>query len=439
MNKRDLAKLYFLVVGALVLTGAVFAYGVYCGAKRNAVYLWARDAMHLVKGSVSQTRMLLSERPNPLLLPRAYPGDGVTLDETGSDDLVLLVGLFGQDNGARLIRRDGRVVNEWTLKFSELMPDTGHIAFPPATDWNVTTHGAALLPDGSLVFNFEYCGLVKVDRSGRLVWTLDTMTHHSVERAEAGGFWVPGRFYVYEREQEPGTLFPPPYAQDSILRVSEDGEILSDVSLWEIFNNSGLEALVTSTGHRIRQSMAWDKEMFHMNKIAELSSDMADSFPQFQAGDLLVSLRMYNMLFVVDPATWRVKWWKIGPWLRQHDPEFSADGRIAVFNNNMYKGGWPRDRFSDIMMFNPGTGECDVVYGGKASQPLFSDIRGKHEVLANGDVLITEYGRGRALQVNAEGRVVWEYVNGYDEESVGELTEVRAYPADYFQVQEWRQ
>ena len=51
----------------------------------------------------------------------------------------------------------------------------------------------------------------------------------------------------------------------------------------------------------------------------------------------MISLRNYNLLFVVDPDTWKVKWYQIGPWRRQHDPEFNGDGTITVFNNNTYR------------------------------------------------------------------------------------------------------
>ena len=69
-----------------------------------------------------------------------------------------------------------------------------------------SVHGLALLDDGSIVFNFENSGLVKLDRCGSIVWTLRRMTHHSVERAESGGYWVGGRkFYSRERKSP----FPP--------------------------------------------------------------------------------------------------------------------------------------------------------------------------------------------------------------------------------------
>ena len=57
----------------------------------------------------------------------------------------------------------------------------------------------------------------------------------------------------------------------------------------------------------------------------------------------MLSISDYNMIMIVDPRTRRVKWWKIGPWLRQHDPEFKSGGTIVVFNNNAYRSAFGDD------------------------------------------------------------------------------------------------
>ena len=53
---------------------------------------------------------------------------------------------------------------------------------------------------------------------------------------------------------------------------------------------------------------------------------------------------------------------------------------------------------------------------------MLSVVRGEHELLDDGGMLITEFDGGRVLQVDADGRVVWEYVNAYDDEHVAEIT-----------------
>ncbi len=123
--------------------------------------------------------------PTHFLEPCLYEGAGVTINRIQNpSDYVFMSGFFDGNNEMRLLRRDGKIITRWTMRFSEIFPDPDHLLHPPATDWNTYIHGACLLPDGSVVFNFEYGGLVKLDRAGNVVWTLPRETHHSLERAE---------------------------------------------------------------------------------------------------------------------------------------------------------------------------------------------------------------------------------------------------------------
>jgi hypothetical protein len=358
-----------------------------------------------------------------------------------------MAGFFDDGNELRLIRRDASIVARWPVAFSKIFTDTRHIHEPPATDWNTDTHGALIQPDGSVVFVFEYMGLVKLDRCGELEWKVAAPVHHSVERAESGGYWVPGRNYVLE---EATARFPPfsvPYFEDTVLRISENGEILEENSLIGLFYRTGMEAWLTAMpGSELEQRM--DGEILHLNKVAELETGMAADFPMFAAGDLLLSVRELNMILVTDPGLQRVKWWRVGPWIRQHDPEFKAGGLISVFNNNAYQSAFGPDnyfkkshptipRVSDIIEIDPATDEYRRVYGGVEGQELLTVIRGKHELTSRDGLLITEFEAGRVVETDSSGRTVWEYINRYDEDEVAEITEARVYPGDYFTVSDW--
>ena len=94
-------------------------------------------------------------------------------------------------------------------------------------------------------------------------------------------------------------------------------------------------------------------------------------------------------------------------------------------------------RVSNIIELDPATGEHSVVYGNRPEQELLSIIRGKLELTEQGGWLITEHEAGRAIEVDRNGRVIWEYINRYDDEDVAEITEARLYAADYFEVDDW--
>ena len=423
-----------------------------CGIVVGAYQVFSLGILDYVKDSVvivyREIRTLTGTKPEHFLQPARYDGDGVTVNDVpeGREELVLLSGFFGETNELRLIRRDGSIVQRWPVQFSKLFPDTSHLVRPPATDWNVDTSGALALPGGSVVFNFTYGGLVKLDRCGEVVWTLQRPTHHSLERAEAGGFWVPSRRNHPKDSPSPFPPFMTPYMEDTLLKISDTGEVLAEISVPGLFYENGLEALLTSSGDLFTSGMIWDNEILHLNKIEELTSDIADDFPDFEAGDLALSLRNYNLVMVVDPDARKIKWWQIGPWYRQHDPEFRPGGTIAIFNNNIYRtvfGDGPDvsapdiPRVSNVMEVNPATGERRIIYGSKKGQELLSVIRGKVELTPHDGVLITEFEGGRVFETDAAGNVIWEYINRYNSEEVAEIIEARIYPESYFSVSSW--
>jgi len=452
MKPFDFSRVLFYLVCGVSALGLTFAFGLYSGARQNVVY----KTIYALKTVIEEAVWITSEEastltkihPKHFLHPVRYKGEGVTVNEITDDgSLIMLSGFFQDTNEVRLIRRNGAVVARWPVSFTRIFPDPIHLKPPPETDWNIDLHGALVLPDGSVVFNFEYGGLVKLDRCGNTVWTLAQPTHHSVERSEAGGFWVPGRRFWSKESESPFPPFKTPFREDTVIKVSDDGEALAEFSVVDLFYKNELEALLTSTGHPFRVEMTWDKEILHLNKIEELTSDISDDFPLFKAGDLALSMAKYNLMMVVDPDSRKIKWWRMGPWLRQHDPEFKRGGKLVVFNNNVYRTAYGTDksfrsnarapRVSNIMEIDMNTNEHKIIYGGRQNQAMLSIIRGKLELTPRGGLLVTEFDAGRAFETDPAGRVIWEYINRYSSEKVAGVTEARVYPTGYFTVTDW--
>ncbi len=443
MKNVDFSRVLFNCTAIVGLFVCGVVYGVFDGTPRQMLASIV-DSFATV---YYERNTLTGARPDHFLQAARHDGKGVTVNEVaGRQDLVLLSGFFDGNNELRLIRRDGDVVARWPVSFSELFPDSSHVIHPPVTDWNIDIHGALIEPDGSVVFNFEYAGLVKLNRCGDVAWTLPRMTHHSVERAAGGGYWVPGRRLQTTDDGAPFPPFQAPFVEDTLLRVSQDGEIRNEISLPRVLYDNGLEALLTATGESFYSWDGWDREILHLNKIEELPPGIAEDFPLFEAGDLALSIRQSNLVLVMDPDNGKVKWWRVGPWLRQHDPEFKAGGTIVVFNNNVYKTAYPTpaerspvefERASNIVEIDPASGEVETIYGGEEGQEMLTIVRGKVELTPRGGLLVTEFEGGRVFETDAEGNLVWEYINRYSAEEVAEVTEARAYPAGYFDVASW--
>lgn len=454
MNRLDIPKILFYVTSVICILGLTFGFGLYSAARQTAVYEAVRDIKKSIEDSFSlvfkEASTLTKTHPEHFLQPARCNGSGVTVNDfsESNEGLIFLSGFFDDGNELRLIRRNGTIINRWPVSFSDIFPDTAHLNHPgftkpPETDWNIDTHGALALPDGSVVFNFEYGGLVKLDRCGNVVWTVAQSTHHSVEQAEGGGFWVPGRRYVFS-EITPYPPYETPFSEDTIMKISEEGEVLIEISVPGLFYDNNLIPLLTATGHWFRPGMWWDKEIVHLNKIEELSSVIAGDFPMFNAGDLAISLREQNIVMVFNPKSGKVKWWRIGPWSRQHDPEFTSNGKIIVFNNNDVSSRFNNESsnedslyISNIIEIDIAADEYRIVYGGKKGEELSTRIRGKLELRPNDGLLITEFEGGRVFEIDEKGRIVWEYINRYDSDEVAEISDARIYPAGYFQVSDW--
>jgi hypothetical protein len=138
-------------------------------------------------------------------------------------------------------------------------------------------------------------------------------------------------------------------------------------------------------------------------------------------------MRNINTVFVIDGETERVKWSLTYPFMAQHDPDFTEDGYITVFDNNLDMFGGSR-----ILRIKPSTREVEVLYGHKRDQYFFTIRCGKHQHLPNGNMLITESYAGRVFEITPSGKVVWSWIMPrWDKNSVPEILEGTRYSEEF--------
>ena len=439
----QISKFMFLLAIVIALVGGGFLYGVF--AYRDGLFPIAQ--LKTVKNLITEEGFWAQNRRVEHLQPSRAQGSGVTINNLPDDGAqILITGFFDNENQIRLIKRNGTIVKKWSLDFFDHFPNADIRACEGSSALGFDTHGVHLTPKGEVVFNYEYCGSVKLDQCGKVVWNINKPTHHSIVPAEAGGYWVLSRLN-WNAKEEPNRF--PPFSssgkdktihEDTILRISEDGQILEEISIPVLMLKNNLEALLTSNGLNFNLKHVLNNEIVHANKVAELPASLADYFPLFAARDLAISLRELNLILVIDPISKKIKWHQTGPWIRQHDPEFRQDGRISIFNNNVYRIAYENEQtklnntFStNIIAVDPVSRKTEVIFGEKTGQEMLSVIRGQHELLKNDGMLITEFDAGRVFEVDSDKNIVWEYVNQYDDKYVGEITNAVLYPAGYFQ------
>ena len=88
------------------------------------------------------------------------------------------------------------------------------------------------------------------------------------------------------------------------------------------------------------------------------------------------------------------------------------------------------------MAIDPLTRETEILYGERDGEEFLSVIRGQHTLLEQDRILITEFDAGRVFEIDANGEIVWEFVNAYDDEWVGEILNAFVLKEDYFEI-EW--
>ncbi len=302
--------------------------------------------------------------------------------------------LDGQlENAALLLSPELEVMNVWKLVEKDI-PGT-----EPQPAYGKFVHGFTMLRDASMIFAFDNgVSLQRIDSCGRRLWALPGPFGHSVSAEDNGQF-----VWAIRHSGE---------VEEVVKVATADGAMVKRISMADIAAaNPTIDIL------EIRQEDAsrgndnprnttdkWLMEPFHLNDVEPLPAAMAQAFPGFQAGDLLISVRSLNLIFVVDPQTLAVRWWHSGSWRRQHDPDWQPSGEITLFDTRMNRD------YSRIVSIVPATREVKVLFDGRTND-FYSRIRGKHQLTGAGTLLVTSPQQGRVFEVEHDGNTVFELLN----------------------------
>jgi hypothetical protein len=321
----------------------------------------------------------------------------------------------------RVVNMAGDTVHSWDIDWFDIWPDPQHVrpGDRPQSAPGGHVHGIVMLDDGSIVFNFEKLAMVRMGLCGEIIWKLPYRTHHSVFEAEDGNLWTAG-MKVHETALDKYPMHVAPVRETSVLKISPDGEILREISVFDLLANNELRPWLHMGADK--KSNAVSGDALHLNDVELFPSDMQSDI--FSPGDIMLSLRNINSILVFDRKTLQIKYWRTGGFVRQHDPDFVADGKITVFDNN-FIGPPGYGQNSRIIAIDPVTDSAETVFTGTSSEPFYTKIMGKHQWLPDGSLLLTDSINGRAIQVNKDGDTVWEFVNLVDEGVVGIVEEVQ--------------
>jgi hypothetical protein len=87
---------------------------------------------------------------------------------------------------------------------------------------------------------------------------------------------------------------------------------------------------------------------------------------------------------------------------------------------------------SQLVSVNPATNQWTTVYPHTSEQAFYTQTGGKHQLLANGNRLITEAHGGRVFEIDAAGDLVWNWIiETRGDGLVPEVLEGTRYPAEF--------
>jgi hypothetical protein len=257
-------------------------------------------------------------------------------------------------------------------------------------------------------------GLVKLDRSSKVLWKYAGNVHHDIDVGEDGTIYAIQHKLV-DTLPKGLEFIPAPCLVDSLVMLSPEGKPLREpIPLLEAFRDSPYAPLLSSLGRAEPQDgakggvtrtrfdeAAQRQDALHTNFVKVLSRKLAPKFPQFKAGQVLISLRSLNTLAVLNPDTRKVVWAARGPWQAQHDPQFLDNGHILLFDNRGL------GKHSRVLEYDPQTQAFPWSYAGENRGRFYTSERGMCQRLPNGNTLIMISEKGELLEVTPGKEVVW--------------------------------
>lgn len=315
--------------------------------------------------------------------------------------------------GLWIFDSQGQKVHQRILNYDALDPDG-------PSGGSEAPHAFYMMKDGSAVVNSDKGDVMaRYDTCGEAIWSREGAFHHSFTEDPRGGLWTwQGEESAFDQYQY-------------LVRIDPDsGETLDRIGLIEDIINKSPEnrtifTVVPGIEFQHFQGLRAIPDIFHPNDLEVLQPDMADAFPQFEAGDMLLSFRNVDLVAVLDPESLEIKWWSHGPWIQQHDPDFTADGEISVYNNNRYR------RISSIVVMDPQTREVRNVQVDPDFR-FYSQYMGKHEYLEDGTLQVVVPYEGRVLEFNNDGKLLLEVNNLFNEGHNAFISDYVWLPEDYF-------
>ncbi len=323
-------------------------------------------------------------------------------------------------NEVSMIDMTGKIVHRWVHDENMFM---GTTPLPLDSGNLLVRHPRSYIPKGELA-------LVELDWDGNVVWEFYhpnySLLHHDQRKLTNGNYLA----LTYRMRNEP-TVAPFEVKDDIIFEVNSAGEVLWEWSTIDHIDQFGFDksARAAMSDPETFPYNSKIGDLFHTNSIQSLPENkfFDQGNVKFRPGNILVSQRNTNTIFIIDRETGDIVWKMTGEnsfTIAQHDANMIEKGLIGAGNILVYdnggRGGYPPElyrAYTRILEINPvkreTTWKYDAEDSGAPRHSFFSEFTGLARRLPNGNTLINESSWGRIFEVDRQGRVVWEWMSQF--------------------------
>ena len=400
MNRRTLVVSFLAV---LAITGSVFIHHmIRCGSPSNK----DEDLKHRLER--------LRSIPYTTTTPWVVSGEpsGVTVYDSLRSWRGYNIFCSAVSPEVLLMDMHGKIVHRWH--------------YPDQRKRRWTWTAPLMLPNGDVVVVSKRKNIKRLDWNSNLLWKLDVAAHHEVSLAPDSTIYT----IICEMKEYRGMAVR--FA--CILHLTLDGE---EIDRWSTYDHldeikasfdtrsfldnildslaacRGIGSVETTVPGRLEVWKGKDGNIydyFHMNTVSVLPENESGGDPRFKPGNLLICCRNVNQIAILDRDTREILWvWGEGELQWPHHPTMLANGNILVFDNG------PIRRYSRVIELDPVSRKIVWQYVGDPPETFYTYEKGSAQRLPNGNTLICEGDRGRALEVTVSGEIVWEWINPMQE------------------------
>jgi outer membrane protein assembly factor BamB len=378
--------------------------------------VWESEVEGLPPGAIewTDTEPTLRQLPDPAQTKAPNPPDDLVLVTGGPYELTNLCPELGCL--AWLMDRHGVVYHAWPIDPEVQWGET--LSGYPRRE-NITPIGTHVYDNGDLLVTFQGrntfpfgVGVAKFDRNGKVLWQKEINAHHWLDVGDDGLIYLA----VHRLRDSPIELGDTDHRlicedgkiyEDFVVILDRDGRVIEDLSLLDAYVESGYAGLLERTRS--------DCDPLHLNDVRVLKAELADAYPAFTAGDLMVSTNAVNAVAVIDRSSRTIKWLTSGTMMSQHNPRFAGDNRILVFDNRggTRIGGKGGSRIIAIEVGSQHAGTIFPPPGRSPSLDFYTDVSGHFDLdRVRSRALVVLSLQGRIVEVDLKsGRVLWEYAN----------------------------